>query len=101
MTWWEKLQWTLNWKLSSIFAIKVSLDKALEVYKARFANPADFMFFFVGNVDPADKDFQAQVCTWLGGLKTCKKQEKAADDKIRAALGIQKNYFTRQMETKT
>ena len=80
---------------------KVSLDKALEVYKARFANPADFMFFFVGNVDPADKDFQAQVCTWLGGLKTCKKQEKAADDKIRAALGIQKNYFTRQMETKT
>ena len=80
---------------------KVSLDKALEVYKARFANPADFTFFFVGNVDPADKAFQAQVCTWLGGLKTSKKKETAADDKVRVALGIQKNYFTRQMETKT
>ena len=80
---------------------KVSLDKALEVYKARFANPADFTFFFVGNVDPADKAFQAQVCTWLGGLKTSKKHEKAADDKVRIATGVQKNYFTRQMETKT
>ena len=80
---------------------KASLDKALEVYKARFANPADFTFFFVGNVDPADKAFQAQVCTWLGGLKANKKLEKAADDKVRVAMGIQKNYFTRQMETKT
>ena len=80
---------------------KVSLDKALEVYKSRFANPADFTFFFVGNVDPNDEAFQAQVRTWLGGLKTNKKMEKAADDKVRVAMGIQKNYFTRQMETKT
>jgi len=80
---------------------KASLDKALEVYKARFANPADFTFFFVGNVDPADEAFQAQVCQWLGGLKTTKKMEKAADDKVRVAMGVQKNYFTRKMETKT
>ena len=80
---------------------KVSLDKALEVYKARFANPADFTFFFIGNIDPADATFQAQVCTWLGGLKTSKKLEKAADDKVRVAMGVQKNYFTRKMETKT
>ncbi len=80
---------------------KVSLDKALEVYKARFANPADFTYLFVGNVDPADPAFQAMVCTWLGGLKTTKKLEKAADDKIRVAMGVQKNYFTRKMETKT
>ena len=79
----------------------VSLDKALEVYNVRFANPADFTFCFVGNVDPEDKAFQAQVCTWLGGLKTSKKLEKAADDKVRVAMGIQKNYFTRQMEIKT
>ena len=80
---------------------QVSLDKALEVYNGRFANPADFTFCFVGNVDPEDKAFQAQVCTWLGGLKTSKKLEKAADDKVRVAMGIQKNYFTRQMEIKT
>jgi zinc protease len=80
---------------------KVSLDKALAIYKARFANPADFTFFFVGNVDPTDKVFQAQVCTWLGGLKTNKKRETAADDKVRVSLGKNQNYFTRQMETKT
>ena len=80
---------------------KVSLDKALEIYKARFANPADFTFFFVGNVDPADAEFQTLVCTWLGGLSTTKKMEKAADDKVRVAMGTQKNYFTRKMETKT
>ncbi|MEE0921265.1 MAG: insulinase family protein [Paludibacteraceae bacterium] len=80
---------------------KVSLDKALEIYKARFANPADFIFFFVGNVDPNDEVFQMQVRTWLGGLKTSKKLEKAADDKVRVAMGVQKNYFTREMETKT
>jgi zinc protease len=80
---------------------KVSLDKALEVYQARFANPADFTFIFIGNVDPADPAFQEQVCTWLGGLKTTKKLEKAADDKVRVAMGVQKNYFTRKMEIKT
>ena len=80
---------------------KVSLNKALEIYKARFANPADFTFFFVGNIDPNDENFQMQVRTWLGGLKTNKKRETASDDKVRVALGNQKNYFTREMETKT
>ena len=80
---------------------KVSQDKALAVYAERFANPADFTFFFIGNIDPADAEFQALVCTWLGGLKTSKKLEKAADDKVRVAMGTQKNYFTREMEIKT
>ena len=80
---------------------KVSLDKALEIYKARFANPVDFTFFFVGNVDPNDETFRMQVCTWLGGLKTTKKRETAADDKVRVFQGKDQNYFSRQMETKT
>jgi zinc protease len=42
-----------------------------------------------------------QVSTWLGGLKTNKKREVAADDKVRVSLGKNQNYFTRQMETKT
>ena len=80
---------------------KVSLDKALEVYKARFANPADFTFFFVGNVDPNDAAFKELVCVWLGGLKTSKKLEKAADDKVRVIAGDTNNYFVRDMEIKT
>ena len=79
----------------------VNLDKALEVYKARFANPADFVFTFVGNVDPKDKVFQQMVCTWLGGMKTSKKLEAVRDNGVRAPKGINKNYFTREMETKT
>jgi zinc protease len=80
---------------------KVSLDKALAVYEARFANPADFTFFFVGNVDPNDAAFKELVCVWLGGLKTSKKLEKAADDKVRVIAGDTTNYFVRDMEIKT
>ena len=80
---------------------QVKLDKAIQIYKERFANPADFTFYFVGNVDPNDKAFQKLVCIWLGGLKTNKKLEDAADDNVRAAMGIQKNYFTREMQIKT
>jgi zinc protease len=80
---------------------QVNLDKSLQIYKERFANPADFTFIFVGNIAPEDKAFQKLVCTWLGGLKSNKKLETAADDNVRVAMGIQKNYFTREMETKT
>ena len=81
---------------------KVSLDKALEVYKARFANPADFTFVFVGNIDPKDPKVQDLICQWLGGMKTKKGvHEEVIDHHVTVALGIQKNYFSRQMETTT
>ena len=80
---------------------KANMDKALEIYKARFANPADFVFTFVGNVNPEDEAFQKMVCTWLGGLKTSKKKESVQNHGVYAPKGINKNYFTRQMETKT
>jgi zinc protease len=81
---------------------KVSLDKALEVYKARFANPADFTFVFVGNIHAEDPKVQELICQWLGGLKTKKGQQDAiVDHHVRVAPGIQKNYFSRAMETTT
>ena len=80
---------------------KANLDKSLEVYRTRFANPADFVFTFVGNINPEDAAFQAMVCTWLGGMKTTKKMEKVRDNGLRVPEGINKNYFTRKMETKT
>jgi zinc protease len=83
-------------------AERVSLDKALEVYRARFANPADFTFVFVGNINPKDPQVQSLICTWLGGLKTKKgSHEEVIDHHVRVALGQQKNYFSRQMETTT
>ena len=80
---------------------RTSLDKALEVYKARFANPADFTFVFVGNINPEDPQVQQQVSLWLGGLKTKLGREQVIDHHVRVAPGLQKNYFRRQMETTT
>ena len=81
---------------------KVSLDKALEVYKARFANPSDFTFLFVGNINPEDPKVKAAICQWIGGLKTKKcGHEEIIDHHVTVAPGKQKNYFSRQMETTT
>ena len=81
---------------------RVSLDKALEVYKARFANPADFTFVFVGNINPKDPKVQELICTWLGGMKTKKcNHEEVIDHHITVTMGSQKNYFSRAMETTT
>ena len=80
---------------------RANLDKSLEIYKARFANPADFIFTFVGNINPEDERFKQLVCTWLGGMKTSKNKEVVRDNGVRVPEGINKNYFTRKMETKT
>ena len=81
---------------------RVSLDKALAVYKARFANPADFTFVFVGNINPKDPKVQELICLWLGGMKTKKcNHEEVIDHHITVTMGQQKNYFSRAMETTT
>ena len=80
---------------------KLTLDKALQIYKERFANPADFTFVFVGNIDPNDPKVKDLVCQWLGGLKTNKRKEIVVDHNQTVALGLQKNYFSRKMETTT
>ena len=81
---------------------KVNLDKALEIYKARFANPADFTFVFVGNINPEDQKVKDLICQWLGGMKTKKWcHEEVIDHHVTVTPGIQKNYFSRPMETTT
>ena len=80
---------------------KVSLDKALTIYKARFANPGDFTFIFVGNINPDDPKVQEMICQWIGGLKTKKSREDVVDWNVTVTPGMQKNYFSRKMETTT
>ena len=80
---------------------RLSLDKAMAVYQARFANPADFTFVFVGNINPKDPQVRDLLCQWLGSLKTSKSREEVIDHHETVALGIQKNYFSRKMETTT
>ena len=89
-------------KGGAVWLDRVSLDKALEVYKARFANPADFTFVFVGNINPKDPKVQELICLWLGGMKTKKcNSEEVIDHHITVTMGQQKNYFSRAMETTT
>lgn len=78
---------------------KVNQDKAIEIYKERFANPADFTFVFVGNIDPKNKEIQNLVATYLGGLKTTKAVEKYADDYRSNPKGKVTKTFTREMTT--
>ena len=78
---------------------KVTLDKCLSIYQKRFANPADFTFVLVGNIDPNDKTTQKQICQWLGGLKTTKDREDFGDNYQHASPGIQCHHFTHPMET--
>ncbi len=79
---------------------KIDQDKAIEIYKERYANPADFTFIFVGNIDPKDKATQDLIATYLGGLKTTKKKEKFDKVYNETPKGIIKNYFKREMQTK-
>lgn len=47
---------------------QVDFDRAVQIYKERFANPADFNFFFVGNYD--EKEMKEFVELYLGSMKT-------------------------------
>ena len=47
---------------------QVNFDRAVQIYKERFANPADFNFFFVGNYD--EKEMKELVELYLGSMKT-------------------------------
>ena len=78
----------------------VNQDKALAIYKERFAVPADFTFIFTGNVDPKNEAFKTAVCTYLGGLQSKKGGEKFTDNNIRKPKGKVANDFTKEMKVK-
>ena len=53
---------------------QVDFDRAVQIYRERFANPADFNFFFVGNYD--EKVMKEYVELYLGSLKTDPKKKE-------------------------
>lgn len=78
---------------------KVDQDKSIEIFKQRFANPGDFTFIFVGNIDPQNKETQKLIATYLGGLKGNKK-EKWDDVYKRVPSGKIENVFEKEMQVK-
>jgi zinc protease len=77
---------------------RVSQDRALAIFKERFANPADFTFVFTGNIDPNNPEVRRAINTYLGGLRTTRMRESFTDDGIRRPEGRILNYFTREMQ---
>ena len=56
---------------------QVDFKRAVQIYQERFANPADFNFFFVGNYD--EKEMKEFVELYLGSLKTDPKNKENFD----------------------
>jgi len=80
---------------------RVDHEKALEIYRKRFANPADFTFVFVGQINPEDPQTKELILQWLGGMKGKGRKERFVDWKVRQPEGDNKLYFRREMTTRT
>jgi zinc protease len=65
---------------------KVDYPAIQRIYNERFANPADFTFAFVGNIDLVT--FKPLVELYLGGLNTLKGRENWKDNGIRIQKGL-------------
>jgi zinc protease len=76
---------------------RVSLDKALAIYKARFANAADFTFLFVGNVKP--ETLAPMVAQYLGALPSKPGHHETWKDlHIRPVSGVHKFEVKKGLE---
>ncbi len=65
---------------------KVSFERAVQIYKERFANPADFTFIFVGNYD--ENVMNDMINLYLGSLKTTPVREQFKDVFVKPQDGI-------------
>lgn len=80
---------------------RVEHERALEIFQRRFANPADFTFTFVGQINPDDPGTKHLILQWLGGLKARGRKERFTDWHVRQPEGDNKLYFRREMTTRT
>jgi zinc protease len=75
-------------------------DLAYKKYKERFANAADFEFYFVGNIsDKAIEDFSAKYIASLPSAKT--EKEKAKDTGYRMLKGEHKKVVNKGQDPKS
>ena len=77
----------------------VNLDKALSIYRDRFADAGDFTFIFVGNIDLAR--LRPLVETYLGSLPATGRRETWRDLGVVRPSGVQKKVVRRGTEPKS
>lgn len=80
---------------------QINQKRAIQIFKERFANPADFTFYVVGDLDINDSTVKANIEKWIGGMKTSKKFEKRIDDGVDIVRGTHYYYKKHVMDTKT
>ena len=75
---------------------KVDYNKAMDIYKDRFADAGDFTFFFTGNVEP--DSIRKSVELYLGGLPSKNRKENFKDQGVYPPKGIVKNNFIKKLQ---
>ncbi|WP_432672864.1 M16 family metallopeptidase [Flavobacterium sp. SM2513] len=78
---------------------KTNYELAYEKYKERFANAADFEFFFVGNVD--DAKMEEYSAKYLGSLPSTSQREKMTDLGFRMPKGDLKKTVNKGTDPKS
>jgi zinc protease len=78
---------------------KVSLDRALAIYRDRFREAGDFTFVIVGNLEPAK--LQPLVETYLASLPTVRRKEKWKDINVQWPKGGASKTVVKGQEPKS
>ena len=74
----------------------MSLDRAMEIYRDRFADASGFMFVFSGNFEP--ELLRPLVTTYIGSLPSLNRVETWRDLGIRPPTGVVKKIVRRGIE---
>ena len=83
-------------RLKSWMLDQINYDRAMNIYKERFANAADFVFVFTGNIDEATA--LPLIQKYIGSLPKGKKKENWKDIHMDIKPGKISNIFDKEME---
>ena len=75
---------------------EINYDRAMQIYKERFANASDFIFVFTGNIDEATA--LPLIQKYIGSLPKGKKKENWKDIHMDIKPGKISNIFDKEME---
>ncbi|WP_053228344.1 M16 family metallopeptidase [Spirochaeta cellobiosiphila] len=82
--------------LTSSLLSEVKLEQAQKIGEERFANAADFTFFFVGNIDM--KELKEEVSTYIASLPATTKRESFVDQNVNFPKGITEETIHKGLE---
>jgi zinc protease len=80
------------------FLDKVSYDRAIELYRDRFADFSDYTFVFVGAFSP--EQLRPLVTKWLGGLPSTGRRESWRDNGVNPPVGVIEKTVRKGVEPK-